>query len=144
MAAAHLINQPMSPESPIEIRRNPPVTDRLLNDLFLAAWPGHRERSFRPVFAVSLAYFCAFEGERLAGYVNVAWDGCTHAFILDPTVHPDFRRRGVGLRLVKTAVQDAREGGVTWVHVDYVPELREFYARCGFRGTEAGVIYLPG
>lgn len=133
-----------STENPIEIRRNAPVTDGQLNELFFAAWPGHRERSFRPVFAVSLAYFCAFEGERLAGYVNVAWDGCTHAFILDPTVRPEFRRRGIGLQLVRQALEEARERGVAWVHVDYEPQLREFYARCGFRQTEAGLIHLAG
>ena len=132
----------MFSESPIEIRPNSPVTDEQLNELFIAAWPGHRRRSFRPVFAASLAYLCAFAGERLVGYVNVAWDGCTHAFLLDPTVLPEFRRRGIGRRLVRQAVEAARDRGVTWVHVDYVPELREFYARCGFQRTEAGLICL--
>lgn len=79
-------------------------------------------------------------GDEACWYVNVAWDGSTHAFILDPTVHPDFRLRGIGRQLVRQAVEAAGERGVTWVHVDFEPSLRGFYARCGFRATEAGVI----
>jgi len=77
---------------------------------------------------------------RPIGYVNVAWDGRSHAFVLDPTVHPTYRRRGIGEQLVLSAIAAAREHGVVWVHVDFEPQLREFYVRCGIRATKAGVI----
>ncbi|WP_374325439.1 hypothetical protein [Streptomyces sp. AP-93] len=32
----------------------------------------------------------------------MAWDGGAHAFVLDSTVHPDERRHGLGVRLVRT------------------------------------------
>jgi len=81
-------------------------------------------------------------GDELIGCVNLAWDGGVHAFVLDTTVHPDARRRGVGRGLVKLAVEVARERGVEWVHVDFDGHLREFYYECGFRGTEAGLLHL--
>ena len=31
----------------------------------------------------SLGWVCAFDGDRLIGFVNVAWDGDDHAFIPD-------------------------------------------------------------
>jgi GNAT superfamily N-acetyltransferase len=82
------------------------------------------------------------EGVELIGFVNLAWDGGIHAFILDTKVHPNFRRRGVGRRMIKLAVEVARERGVEWVHADFEPHFRGFYYACGFRRTEAGVMHL--
>ena len=78
----------------------------------------------------------------LIGFVNVAWDGGSHAFLLDTVVHPTVRRQGVGKRLVERAVAMAREAGAEWLHVDFDAELRPFYEACGFRPTEAGLLAL--
>jgi ribosomal protein S18 acetylase RimI-like enzyme len=75
----------------------------------------------------SLAYICAFPGERLVGFVNLAWDGGIHAFILDTTVHPDMRRLGIGSELLKHATAVAHKQGIEWLHVDFEPHLTSFY-----------------
>ena len=121
---------------------DPPVTDAQLNELFAAAWPGHTSEAYQQVLARSLVYCAAFDGNALVGYVNVAWDGGMHAFLLDPTVHPMRRRQGLGLALVRAAVEAATERGAIWLHVDYEPYLAPFYAAAGFRPTEAGLIRL--
>lgn len=127
----------------ITYRVSPPVTNEALNALFAAAWPDHQpEHDFMPVLSHSLAYVCAYAGERLIGFVNLAWDGGIHAFLLDTTVHPEAQRRGIGVELVKVAVDTARARGIEWIHVDYEPHLRGFYSRCGFRPTDAGLIKL--
>lgn len=130
----------MSPD--LDYRLSPPVSDAELNALFSASNPDHEPEAFGPVLSRSLAYVCAYDTGRLVGFANVAWDGGAHAFILDPTVHPAYRRRGVGSRLVAHAERAAREGGAEWLHVDYEPHLRGFYEGCGFRSTEAGLIRL--
>jgi GNAT superfamily N-acetyltransferase len=84
----------------------------------------------------------AYDGESIVGFVNVAWDGGVHAFILDTCVHPNFRRRHVATRLVNLAEQLARQRGANWLHVDFEPHLEEFYRGCGFRPTAAGLIDL--
>jgi len=56
----------------------------------------------------SLGWVCARDGDGLVGFVNVAWDGVVHAFVLDTMVATRARRRGVGTRLVEVAV--ARPG----------------------------------
>jgi len=71
-----------------------------------------------------------------------AWDGGIHAFILDTTVHPEFRRRGIGIRLVKEAAKIAKERGIEWLHVDFEPHLQSFYEKGGFKNTKAGLINL--
>ncbi|MFF0411118.1 GNAT family N-acetyltransferase [Kitasatospora sp. NPDC004745] len=106
------------------------------------SWPGHRPVPFAPVLSRSLAWVAARRGGRLVGFVNVAGDGGLQAFVLDTTVHPDERRRGLGVRLVRAAADEARARGAQWLHVDYEPHLESFYARCGFRPTTAGLLQL--
>jgi len=89
-----------------------------------------------------MAYMFAYRGKDLVGFVNMAWDGDKHAFLLDPTVRRDCQRRGIGTRLVRRATSLARNAGVEWLHVDFVPELSPFYRKCGFRHTEAGLLNL--
>ena len=126
----------------IVYRVSPFVISEDLNALFAAAWDGHVRRNFGPILRRSLAYICAYQRDRLVGFVNVAWDGGVHAFILDTTVHPDVRRRGVGRGLVARAAGEAGEHGAEWLHVDFEPHLKEFYRGCGFRVTDAGLLNL--
>ncbi|MGW4159144.1 GNAT family N-acetyltransferase [Streptomyces sp. NPDC004788] len=121
-----------------------PLTGAELNELFHASWPGHRDTDFGPVFARRLLHVTARRDGRLVGYVNVAGDGGAHAFVLDTTVHPDERRRGLGVALVRKAAEAARERGAHWLHVDHEPHLTAFYAACGFRPTAAGLMPLSG
>jgi len=91
----------------------------------------------------SLGWVCARDGDDLVGFVNVAWDGSVHAFILDTLVAGVARRHGVGTRLVDVATENARAAGCEWLHVDFEPHLRSFYFdACGFRPTDAGLIQL--
>jgi GNAT superfamily N-acetyltransferase len=123
-------------------RVSPPLTNDELNALAAAAWESHEWADFQPVLHRSLAYVCAYSDDLLIGFINLAWDGGEHAFVLDTQVHPGFRRRGVGGELVRRAVAEAGARGVRWVHVDFEPHLQGFYEGCGFRGTSAGLIRL--
>jgi GNAT superfamily N-acetyltransferase len=96
---------------------NGPVKSRQLNDLFATSWEGHRWRDFEAVLGRSLGHICAWRADEPIGFVNLVWDGGIHALVLDTTVHPNVRRRGVGRRLVELAVEVARErgsSGCTW------------------------------
>ena len=128
----------------IAYRVSPPVTNEALNNLFNAAWPDHVETDFQAILRHSLLYVCAYYNERLVGFVNVAWDGGIHAFLLDTTVHSAYQRQGVGQQLVKMAATEARAKGIDWLHVDYEPNLTHFYQECGFQPTDAGLMRLNG
>jgi GNAT superfamily N-acetyltransferase len=93
----------------------------------------------------SLGWVCAREDGQLAGFVNVAWDGGVHAFLLDTLVTARVRRRGVGTKLVAVASDGARAARCEWLHVDFEDHLRSFYfGSCGFSPTNAGLIALKG
>jgi GNAT superfamily N-acetyltransferase len=126
----------------VEYRIDPPLDDAALNDLFARAWSDHVPRQFASVLAHSLGVVCAFDSTRLVGFVNLATDGGEHAFLLDPTVDPHHRRRGIGTELVRRAADLARERGCKWLHVDYEAALTAFYHAAGFRDSAAGVMRL--
>jgi GNAT superfamily N-acetyltransferase len=91
----------------------------------------------------SLGWACGRDEGALVGFVNVPWDGATHAFILDVVVAAAARRRGVGTSLVACARRAARDAGCEWLHVDFEEHLRPFYLDgCGFTPTNAGRIAL--
>ncbi len=128
----------------IHYRVSPSITNEALNSLFTASWPDHTETNFLAELTHSLFYLCAYSDEQLIGFVNVAWNGGIHAFLLDTTVHASYRRRGIGLQLVRKAATLAQTKGIHWLHVDYEPHLTRFYQECGFHDTEAGLMRLNG
>lgn len=131
-----------NPETDVVYRVSPTLDPGEVSGLFAAAWGDHGRRDFGPILRRSLVYVCAYRGRGLVGFVNVAWDGGVHGFVLDTTVHPDLRRRGIGSRLVRVATDEAAERGIEWLHVDFEPYLLGFYEGCGFRRTEAGLLRL--
>ena len=128
--------------STIYYRIDPFPSDAELAPLSAAAWGRQEDFAYRKVLARSLCHVGAYSDKRLIGFVNVAWDGGMHAFLLDPMVHPDFQRRGIATQLVGTAAEQSRRRGAHWLHVDYEPHLEGFYSGCGFRPTLAGLIRL--
>ncbi len=127
----------------IDYRVNPAVTNAELDQLYVVSWPNHQPpHEWGPELERLLVFVGAYDGDALIGSVKLAWDGDIHAFLLEPTVRPDYRRRGIGGALVAQAVAFARERGVQLVHVDFEPHLREFYRACGFVPTEAGLLRL--
>ncbi len=127
---------------PPEIIARFPVDDAELSALHARAfgdpqpvrpWAARLERH-------ALTWIGAFDDGRLAGFVQVCWDGGDHAFLLDTAVDPAWQRRGIGARLVRAATDEARAAGCSWLHVDYEPHLDTFYRdRCGFTPTAAGL-----
>jgi len=93
--------------------------------------------------AHSLTWVQAFDAGRLVGFVNVAWDGGAHAFVLDTIVERERRHQGIGTELIRRAAATSQEAGCTWLHVDFEPHLEDFYLGSGgFRSTPAGLLRL--
>jgi GNAT superfamily N-acetyltransferase len=105
--------------------------------------PASRADWLARVSAHSLGWVTARESAVLVGFVNLAWDGGEHAFLLDPMVAAAKRRLGIGRKLVELAVAEARRAGCRYLHVDFEAALAPFYFdACGFRPTAAGLLVL--
>lgn len=126
----------------IAYRTDPFPSDSDLDALWRRAWHAPLGRSYQPILKRGLGHVAAYEGDLLVGFVNIAWDGGVHAFVLDTCTHIEFQRRGIATHLVQRAADLARERGAEWLHVDYEPHLEGFYSGCGFRNSAAGVMKL--
>lgn len=129
----------------IELRWRGSFADEDLNELHAEAFehPVLDDRWTEQVEAHSLGWVTAHDDGRLVGFVNVAWDGGVHAFLLDTLVAGSHRRRGLGTALVRAAVDGARAGRCEWLHVDWDGDLDPFYVdSCGFERAPAGLIEL--
>ena len=120
------------------------ITDEEMVDLVLSHGGTPSVGWWRRIREHSLGWVSARdEEELLVGFVNVAWDGCDHAFLLDTKTRGSHQHRGIGRELVKLAAAKAALAGCEWLHVDFRPELAGFYFdACGFTPTEAGLIHL--
>ncbi len=110
--------------------------------LWTLTWPYPATQDFQASLRGCLLHITARQRGQLAGFVKVASDGGMHGFLLDPTVHPEFGRRGLGTELVRRATALARERGAEYLHVDFLPHLKGFYTGCGFEPTDAGLMAL--
>ncbi len=133
------------PETAVAIRVRFAVNDEELSRLHAEAF-GH-EYSLVPwserLEGHSRSWVGAFTDGRLVGFVHAVWDGGNHAFLLDTAVAQDSRRQGIGTQVIAALVQDLRELGTEWLHVDYEPHLESLYREaCGFRPTRASLLRL--
>jgi GNAT superfamily N-acetyltransferase len=122
-----------------------PVTDAAIVEL-VASHGGHPVAGWwDQIRPHSLGWVTARTADgTLVGFVNVAWDGGDHAFLLDTSTRGDRQRRGIGSAVVRVAAHHAQAAGCQWLHVDFEPHLARFYFEaCGFRPTDAGLIHLP-
>lgn len=93
----------------------------------------------------SLGWVCARTPQELVGFVNVAWDGAVHAFVVDTIVSSRYRRLGVATQMLAICAREARSAGCEWLHVDFGDDLRNLYFdSAGFTPTNAGLIDLRG
>jgi GNAT superfamily N-acetyltransferase len=136
------------PREEISVAWRGPIDDDELRLLFEDAWgePFDARTGMARLEAHSLGWATARDHDGvLVGFVNVAWDGGRHAFLLDTSVASHLQRQGVGTRLVTAAATRARDAGCHWLHVDYEPTHRSFYVdACGFDVTAAGLFDLQG
>ena len=131
--------------TPVAYRWRGPFTDAEVGALHAEAF-GHAvvdDGWGARVSRLSLGWVVARDDVGLVGFVNVAWDGRLHAFVLDTAVAARARRQGIGARMVAVARDEASAAGCEWLHVDFEDGLRAFYVdACGFTPTSAGLLRL--
>jgi len=120
------------------------LTDDEMAELAVSAGGNPEKGLWDRIRSHSLGWATARASDgRLVGYVNVAWDGGRHAFLLDPMTRDEFRHRGIASKLVEMAVHGAEAAGCEWLHVDFPDVLAKFYlVACAFQRTAAGLIRL--
>ena len=75
----------------------------------------------------------AWDGERLVGFVRALSDGHLAAYVEDVMVHKDYRRSGVGERIMSRLLGEIRQSANVSLFCEQ--PVARFYERNGFRAT---------
>ena len=79
---------------------------------------------------------------RAIGMGRVISDSVSDGYIQDLVVLPQYRKYGVGTKIVATLVNRCLQSGVTWISLIAEPETEKFYQPLGFRIMERHVPLL--
>jgi ribosomal protein S18 acetylase RimI-like enzyme len=72
-----------------------------------------------------------YDGERLIGFARTVSDGQSFAYLADVYVLPEYRGRGLGVELVREAVENGPYADRRWLlHTD---DAHALYEKLGFR-----------
>ena len=70
------------------------------------------------------------------GMGRVISDGVSDGYIQDLVVLPEYRRSGIGKRIVTTLLDECRKRGLGWIGLVSQPGCEEFYSELGFKKME--------
>ena len=93
---------------------------------------GATETELANALAQSWCVDCAYSRDTLVGVGRVVSDGVLYAMLYDVIVHPAFRERGIGKKLVERLVHRALEAGIRDIQLFAAEGTEPFYQRCGF------------
>jgi GNAT superfamily N-acetyltransferase len=71
-----------------------------------------------------------YKGARQIGFCRVASDDTTYAWLFDVYVLPEYRGRGLGVELVREAVENGPHADLRWIL--HTKDMHRLYARFGF------------
>ena len=100
---------------------------------------GFLKKALENSTAVAAAYDC---NNRLVGMGRAISDGVSDAYIQDVVVAPDFRKQGIGGKIVKQLVAELQSRGIDWIGLVGVPGTEKFYASLGFEAQEGHTLWL--
>jgi GNAT superfamily N-acetyltransferase len=118
----------------IKTHRERPIPPRSVRELYEhVSWsrPANEEE-LREVLEAGPAVG-AWDGERLVGFVRALSDGYLAAYVEDVMVHQDYRRGGVGDRLMSRLLTEIKRSANVSLFCER--PVARFYERHGFRAT---------
>ena len=129
--------------SPIEYRVRPSLTNDDLNGLFGRAYNKTMSVDFQRILDQSLTWVAGYDGHTLRAWVNVAWDGFVHAFLVDRTAADD-PDGAIRSELVREAIEAVRRDHPTVfkVHTDCRPDEIAWLGELGLQELPGGIVIL--
>jgi len=135
---------------PVELRRFPSGDAEALRELLAlyrcAGWVAAEESGeFLPrAVAGSTAAVGAFSGGKLVGFARLISDGASDGYVQDVVVAPEFRKQGIGGKLVKSVIAAGRRAGVDWIGIVGVPGSERFYQSLGLTESPGHTLWMAG
>ena len=109
-----------------------------------AFWAQNRQRQeMERAVAHSHPVVSAWDGERLIGFGRATSDGVYRAVLWDIVVDHDYRRQGIGRKLVETLISHPHLQSVERIYL-FTTHQRGFYERIGFVENPSTTLVLHG
>ncbi|MBR3949891.1 MAG: GNAT family N-acetyltransferase [Oscillospiraceae bacterium] len=101
-------------------------------------WSNYYERPemLCKAFQNSLCVLGAYEDNTLVGILRAVGDGTSILLIQDILVYPQYQRRGIGTRLVQTALEQYKNVYQIQLMTDNTEKTVAFYRSLGFRPVQ--------
>lgn len=126
----------------VEWRVREQVPNEALCTLFSKAYNIDLSLDFNPILDKSLTWLTAWRDGSLVGFINAAWDGFKHAFLVDRTAltdEPEVRNQLI-LTMLDTIARD--HPSVDKVHLDCDPGEVSVLESRGLQQMPAGIVFL--
>ena len=109
-------------------------SEEILNLYSSVGWCSYTNRPdmLKHAFEHSLKILGAHDGEKLVGIIRAVGDGFSILFIQDIIVIPEYQRKGIGTKLLKTMLSLYPDVYQTEIITDSTEKTVFFYKSCGF------------
>ena len=84
------------------------------------------------------------KNNKLVGYLRLLTDKAYMFYILDVMVDPDYRKQGIGKKLIGLTVKHSKEEGFIKIFLTAIPGSEPFYEKFGFREGMSPVLTIRG
>jgi ribosomal protein S18 acetylase RimI-like enzyme len=123
----------------IKLHQERPIESNLIVKLYkhVGWWPNRQVQDITRVINLGLAVG-AWDGERLVGFARAVSDGFFRAYIEDVVVHEDYRRNGIGQKLLLRLMNELSDIETVSLFCD--PSLVPFYEQAGFKKKNSQVV----
>ena len=108
--------------------------EEILNLYNSVGWCSYTNRPemLEHAFEHSLKILGAHDGEKLVGIIRAVGDGFSVLFIQDILVLPEYQRKGIGKKLLKTMLEQYPNVYQIQLVTDNTEKTVAFYKSCGF------------
>jgi aralkylamine N-acetyltransferase len=110
---------------------------REIIELYVAGgwWDGSSQSSVKEIISGSCVFAVAVDEEngKAIGMGRVLSDGISDAYIQDVIVLPEYRKKGVGKKIIAELVDECLKKNITWISLVAEPGTESFYMDMGFQ-----------
>jgi len=99
-------------------------------------WKDHYKKTgITPLIKGSFAFAVAVDNKtnKTVGMARVLSDGISDAYIQDVVVLSEYRKRGIGKKLILKLIDYCKKQDINWIALISEPDQEEFYKKLGFR-----------
>lgn len=112
--------------------------EEIINLYQSVGWTNYLERIdiLEEAYANSLCVLGAYESDHLVGIIRAVGDGRTIVFVQDLIVLPEYQRKGIGTKLLKTVVELYKDVYRMELLTDNTEKTKNFYRSAGFAASD--------